>query len=64
MLVLLSEREMHVNELRRALGNYGAVSKYLMHLEKMGFISRRELDKWVINRITPKGREILKLFKI
>lgn len=53
---------MHVRELRRALGDYGSVSKYLVRLEAKGFISRRELDKWIINKITPKGREVLKLF--
>jgi len=54
---------MYVRELRRALGDYGSVSKYLMRLEKMDFINRRELDKWIMNKITPKGREILKLFR-
>jgi len=63
ILVLLSKREMYVRELRRALGDYGSVSKYLMRLEKMDFINRRELDKWIMNKITPKGREILKLFR-
>jgi len=63
ILFLLSKREMHVRELRRALGNNGAVSEYLLHLEKMGLITRRELDKWVINKITTKGRQILKFFR-
>lgn len=61
ILVLLNKEATHVTELRRALGDYGAISTYLRKLEKLGLIKREKRGRMVVNIITGKGKQLIRI---
>ena len=64
MLLLLAEGSMHVNALRAELHDYGSTSKYLQHLEDLGFIRREKRKTRVVNILTPKGERVAKALQV
>jgi len=60
IITLLDKERMHVNELRAALDDFGAISKYLGRLEDLGLIKREKIGIRIVNTITPKGKRVLK----
>jgi len=64
ILFLLDKEAMHVMELRRALGDYGAISTYLRNLEKLGLIKREKRGRMVVNMITNKGKQLTKILSV
>jgi predicted transcriptional regulator len=64
MLLLLGEGPTHVNALRAELHDYGSASKYLQHLEDLGFIRREKRKTRVVNILTPKGERLAKALRV
>ena len=64
MLLLLAEGSMHVNALRAELHDYGSTSKYLQHLEDLGFIRREKRKTRVVNILTSKGERVAKALQV
>lgn len=61
ILFLLNKEATHVIELRRALGDYGAISTYLRNLEKLGLIKRERRGRMIVNTITSKGKQLISI---
>ena len=64
ILLLLGEGAMHVRALRAELHDYGSISKYLRHLEDLGFIKREKRKTRVVNVLTPKGERAAKALRV
>ncbi|MGH9934591.1 MAG: hypothetical protein ACRD3Z_05685 [Nitrososphaerales archaeon] len=64
MLLLLAEGPMHVNALRAELHDYGSTSKYLQHLEDLGFVRREKRKTRVVNILTQKGERVANALRV
>ena len=64
ILLLLSEGAMHVRAVRAELHDYGSISKYLLHLEGLGFVKREKRKARVVNILTPKGERVAKALRV
>lgn len=64
ILLLLSEGAMHVRALRAELHDYGSISKYLQHLEDIGFVKREKRKVRIVNILTPKGERVAKALRV
>jgi len=64
ILLLLGEGAMHVRALRAELHDYGSISKYLLHLEDLGFIKREKRKTRVVSILTQKGERAAKALRV
>ncbi len=64
ILLVLSEGAMHVSALREEMHDYGSISKYLRHLEDLGFVRRERSKKRVVNMLTQKGERVAKALQV
>jgi DNA-binding HxlR family transcriptional regulator len=64
ILLLLDEGRMHVRALRAELDDFGSISRYLLHLEDLGFIRREKVKTRIVNILTLKGERAAKALRV
>jgi DNA-binding HxlR family transcriptional regulator len=63
VLRTIGNREYHTRELLKKLGAYGYGHKLLLEAERKGLVYRRTVKNRMYNKLTKKGRDVIKLAK-
>lgn len=58
IVFLLRGEAMNVRALRAEMRDYGSISRYLNHLEALGYIKRDRKKDMVMNSLTEKGEKL------
>jgi predicted transcriptional regulator len=63
VLRTIGNREYHTRALLKRLGAYGYGHKLLLEAERKGLVNRRTVKNKMYNKLTKKGRDVIKLAK-
>ena len=61
LLKTIDNKEYHTSELLKRLGAYGYGHKLLVKAHKIKLVERRVVKNKIYNRLTTKGKELVKL---
>jgi len=61
LLKTIGHEEYHTRELLKKLGAYGYGHKLLLRAQKNGLVQRRTAKNKIYNKLTKKGRDVVKL---
>jgi predicted membrane chloride channel (bestrophin family) len=61
LLKTIGREEYHTRELLKKLGAYGYGHKLLLRAQKNGLVQRRTIKNKIYNKLTKKGRDLVKL---
>ena len=63
VLRTIGNHEYHTRDLLKKLGAYGYGHKLLLEAEKKGLVNRRIVKNRMDNKLTKKGKDVIKLAK-
>ena len=63
VLRTIGNHEYHTRDLLKKLGAYGYGHKLLLEAEKKGLVNRRIVKNRMYNKLTKKGKDVIKLAK-
>jgi DNA-binding HxlR family transcriptional regulator len=63
VLRTIGNHEYHTRDLLKKLGAYGYGHKLLLEAEKKGLVNRRVVKNRMYNKLTKKGKDVIKLAK-
>lgn len=61
LLKIIDDMEYPTRELLKKLGAYGYGHKLLLKAQKNGLVQRRTIKNRIYNKLTKKGKEVIKL---
>jgi DNA-binding HxlR family transcriptional regulator len=63
LLKTIGDKEYHTRELLKKMGAYGYGHKLLLEAERKGLVKRTIVKNRMYNRLTKKGKDVIKLAK-